>query len=78
MAKCAVVDLDTNIVMNIIVAEPTDLPPENSMLVEIKKIPVDVSMLVGIPPEHPLVKEGVDQPAHIGWQWTGTEFVEVK
>lgn len=78
MARCAVVDVDTSIVTNIIVAEPTDPPPANSVLVAIKKIPVDVSMIPGLDPEHPLAKEGADQPAHIGWKWTGIEFVEVK
>lgn len=78
MARCAVVDLNTKIVTNIIVAEPTDNPPENSILVEIKKLPIDVSKLVGIDSEHFLIKYGIDQPAHIGWKWTGTEFVEVK
>lgn len=35
MTICAVVDLNTNIVVNTIVAEPTDLAPANSILVEI-------------------------------------------
>lgn len=34
MANCAVVD-SNNVVVNIIVAEPTDTPPEGCILVEI-------------------------------------------
>jgi hypothetical protein len=34
MANCAVIDKD-NVVINIIVAEVTDLPPEGCILVEI-------------------------------------------
>lgn len=34
MANCAVVDSD-GVVVNIIVAEPTDTPPENCTLVEL-------------------------------------------
>lgn len=78
MARCAVVEIDTNTVINIINADPTDIPPENTYLVEIKKIPVDISLLPGIDPNHPLVKEGIEPPAHIGSKWTGAEFIEVK
>jgi len=35
MTVCAVIALDTNECVNMIVAEPTDLPPENCRLVEI-------------------------------------------
>lgn len=33
MANCAVVSLETNIVVNKIVAEPIDLPPDGTYLV---------------------------------------------
>ena len=35
MAICAVIDLNTNQQINTIIAEVTDLPPENCKLVEI-------------------------------------------
>jgi hypothetical protein len=34
MANCAVID-SNNVVVNLIVAEPTDIPPEGCILVEI-------------------------------------------
>lgn len=78
MARCAVVDVNTNIVTNLIVAEPTDVPPSNSIIVEIKKLPIDLEKFPGIDINHPLLKDGIDQVVHIGWKWTGTEFVEIK
>jgi hypothetical protein len=35
MADCAVIDKTTNIVVNKIVAEVTDLPPDNCFLVDV-------------------------------------------
>lgn len=35
MANCAVINKETNIVENIIVASPTDTPPEGTFLVPI-------------------------------------------
>ena len=35
MAICAVIDLDTNQLINTIIAEVTDLPPNNTKLIEI-------------------------------------------
>jgi len=77
MARCAVVDLETNIVKNIIVADPTDLAPDNCRLVEIKNIPVVLPEGINIDPNHPLIVDGIPEPAHIGWKWTGSEFVEI-
>jgi hypothetical protein len=35
MARCAVIDLQTNALINYIIAEPTDLPYEGTKLLEI-------------------------------------------
>lgn len=43
MANCAVIDLTTTVI-NIIVAEPTDTPPENTYLV---LVPPDLPVQIG-------------------------------
>jgi hypothetical protein len=42
MADCAVIDKTTNIVVNKIVAEVTDLPPDNCFLIDITGQFVDI------------------------------------
>jgi hypothetical protein len=43
MSNCAVIDVTTTVI-NIIVAEPTDTPPENTYLV---LVPPDLPVMIG-------------------------------
>lgn len=42
MAVCAVVQTSDGLVVNKIVAEPTDFPPENCILISIDGVPCDI------------------------------------
>lgn len=45
MARCAVVHDDDNIVVNIIVADPTDPPPDNCYLIDVDNKPCDIGWI---------------------------------
>lgn len=45
MAICAVIDKETNVVINRIVAEITDIPPDNCFLIDITDIYVDIGWI---------------------------------